>query len=65
MVNFTFAARQYHQWADFRMLTDKTYWPQSTQNGAVEATLWIAVVTGILSVVCLLGGAVAVLCTWR
>lgn len=63
--NFTFLAERYNKWADYRMLTDRAYWPESHSTHGIDATLWIAVVTGVLSVACLLGGALSVACTWH
>lgn len=63
--NFTFAAEQYHRWADVRMLSDKTYWPGPSSNCAVEVTKWMAVIAGVLSVGCIVGGAAHVACAWR
>ena len=63
--NFTFLADQYNRWADHRMLTDRARWPEPVPSRAIDATLWIAVVTGVLSVGCLLGGAASVACSWR
>lgn len=63
--NFTFVAEQYYEWADVRMLTDSECWPKPGPNYAVKVTLWIAVIAGVLSAGCLIGGAAHVACSWQ
>ncbi len=63
--NFTFAAEHYNRWADVRMLSDRSYWPKPDHGCAVEVTKWIAIVAGVLSVSCIVGGAAQVACSWR
>jgi hypothetical protein len=65
--NFTFACRAYEEMSDHRMLIDRQYWPKERPKdaGSVIATLWIANISGILSVCCLIAGAVAIWCAWR
>ena len=63
--NFTFLAQRYWEWADFRMLNDRAFWPKAEQSRAIDGTLWCAVICGVLSVVCLFAGAAFVACSWR
>jgi hypothetical protein len=64
--NFTFAMKQYDEWATPNMLINRDHWPKpATSKFLIDTTLWIAVVCGVLSVVCLIGGAVHVLCVWH
>lgn len=63
--NFTFAADLYNRWADVRMLTNRDHWPQPSTSCAIKATMWIAILTGVLSTICIVGGAAHVACTWR
>lgn len=63
--NFTFLAERYYRWADYRMLTDREFWPKPEEGRGIDATLWVAVTTGVLSVACLLVGAASVACSWK
>jgi hypothetical protein len=64
-LNFTFAMQQYDKWATPNMLVNAEHWPKPATSKAVDRTLWTAVVSGFLSVACLIGGAVHVLCVWH
>lgn len=63
--NFTFALKHYQIWSKPNMLTNREHWPQKASSKAVTVTLWVAVACGLLSVVCLVGGAIHVLCVWH
>jgi hypothetical protein len=64
--NFSYAAEQYHRWADHRMLTDRNYWPSGEDNsGIITFTKRVALGAGVLSILCLVGGAIHVSCTWQ
>jgi hypothetical protein len=64
--NFTLAANIFGKWADVKMLIDRNFWPQPDAVLArrMTATLYIAIVSGIASVSCLLGGSIAIWRTW-
>jgi len=64
--NFTFATDLYSKWAKVSMLTNPADQPTEdpVQSLKIKITMWIAVVAGVLSLCCLLGGAAAVYCNW-
>lgn len=65
-LNFSAAASQYSDWAKPAMLFDQANWPtEAARAREIEATRWLSIVCGILSVLTLLGGAVHVLWTWK
>lgn len=64
--NFSAAADQYNTWAKPAMLFDQSSWPtEAAKAREIEATKWLSIGCGVLSVVALLGGAVHVLWTWK
>jgi hypothetical protein len=63
--NFTFAAVQCEKWANFRMFTDREHWPSGPIDRKLMVTLWVSVGCGFASIICLIGGAASVWCTWR
>ena len=65
-LNFSKAAEIYHRWADHRMLTNRAFWP--TDNSGSKVVSWtkrIAILCGIVSVGCLVGGAASVVASWH
>ena len=64
--NFSKAAEIYYLRADYRMLTDRTFWPKAATGASfVTTTKWIAIMCGVFSVVCLIGGAAYVAASWH
>jgi hypothetical protein len=63
--NFTFAAQTYFKWADYRMLSDRAYWPKGEADPRIGWTLRVAVAGGLLSVACLIAGAGWVVSKWH
>jgi hypothetical protein len=63
--NFSFVADQFERWADHRMLIDRTYWPAEQAGNSIDVTRWVAILCGILSASCILGGSFTVVCMWR
>lgn len=65
-LNFSAAASQYSLWAKPAMLFDQSSWPmETTKAREIEATKWLSMSCGILSVLALLGGALHVLWAWK
>jgi hypothetical protein len=63
--NFTFAVNQYDQWASPAILTDRTKWPITAAfKWKIRVTMWVAIVCGLLSMGCLILGALAVYRAW-
>lgn len=55
--NFFIAAQAYHEMADPRMLDDPSHWPKGGKAWPIYLTLWLAIVLGVLSALCLPMGA--------
>lgn len=63
--NFTFAAEMYDKNADVHLLTDRQYWPKYEGITRVAVTMWIAIALGLMSLGCLVVGAVLTICWLR
>lgn len=64
--NFSTAATIYYRMADYRMLNDRNFWPRDHSGfRIVTATKWIAVISGVSSVACLVAGAAYVVASWH
>jgi hypothetical protein len=63
--NFSFATRQYDDWANPNMLINPANWPSTPTVRGVEATKWISIACGLLSVACLVAGAVHIIRVWQ
>ncbi len=63
--NFSIGMQHYDKWANPNMLVNPTSWPAAPAFGGMEATRWASIACGLLSVACLVAGAVHILRVWQ